>query len=419
MAGCGSHSAIGYAHGVMPSSSLAARAISCLGSGTGEAAQGIVVASAPGRVNLIGEHTDYSGGFVLPMAIDRRTAVAVRGASDPAWSRIGSEGMGEAVRVDLRSTLRPPMLAEGREVEGSNGLRFGAWASYVAGVLAQFQRHHGLRENLDVAIASDVPVGSGLSSSAALESACVVAVEQWMGLALSPIERARMGRLGEHEFAGVPCGIMDQFASVMGVEGHALLIDCRSEGVESVPMPGADALRVVVMNSNVRHALADGAYAARRAACERAARGLGVAMLREATLAMIERAGGSLDDDAARAARHVVGENERVLSASEALRRGEWARLGALMLESHASLRDVYRVSCPELDTLVGGAMGVAGVWGARMTGAGFGGCAITIVEPTAVGHVREAVGRAYLERHRRAATFMEVRADAGARVEE
>ncbi len=401
----------------MASDAVVKRAMAGLGEAHGGSSRAIVVASAPGRVNLIGEHTDHSGGFVLPIAIDRRTAVAVRAASDPAWSRIESEGLGEPSRLDLRAMLRPPSRVDGREVEGSHGLRFGSWASYVAGVLAQFQRHHGLRENLDLSIASDVPLGSGLSSSAALESACVAALERWMGLALPPIERARMGRMAEHEFAGVPCGIMDQFASVMGVAGHALLIDCRSERVERVAMPGEGVLRVVVMNTNVRHALADGAYAARRAACERAARGLGVAMLRDATSVMIERAP-ELDGDAWRAAEHVVSENARVLAACEAIRHGEWATLGRLMLESHASLRDVYRVSCPELDTLVEGAMRVPGVWGARMTGGGFGGCAIAIAEPSAAERLALEVGRLYRERHEREAAFMEVRGDEGARVE-
>lgn len=401
-----------------PSGSLVEHAVIRLGQASGNPVGGTVVATAPGRVNLIGEHTDYSGGLVLPIAIDRRTAVAVRGASDAAWSRIVSEGMGDAARLDLRASLRAPMLVEGRVVEGSHGIRFGSWTSYVAGVLAQFQRHHGLRENLDLAIVSDVPLGSGLSSSAALESACVLAVERWMGLALSPVERARMGRRSEHEFAGVPCGIMDQFASVMGVAGRALLIDCRSERVEPVAMPSENVLRVVVMNTNVRHALADGAYAARRAACERAARGLGVAMLRDATRATIDRAASELDEDALRASRHVVSENERVLEAFEALRHGQWATLGRLMLDSHASLRDVYRVSCPELDTLVEGALRVPGVWGARMTGGGFGGCAIAIAEPSAVERLALQVGGLYHQRHGREATFIEVRADAGARVE-
>lgn len=361
-------------------------------------------AAAPGRVNLIGEHTDYNGGFVLPIAIDR-VCVAV-GGLNPRESRVYTADLDRAGAFDTRAPIA--LKKEG----AASGIERGSWLSYVAGVMAQFQRPGwtGFSEtgrghlarvevqsprnrdregaespaipNLDIAIASSVPVGSGLSSSAAIEVATATLLEQALGVTLDPKSKALLCQRAEHEFAGVPCGIMDQFISVMGREHHALLIDCRSQEARPVPMP--DGAVIVVMNTNIRHALAGGEYAKRRATCAAAAIKLGVRELRDADVRALSASEGSLSAQETRCARHVITENTRTLAAAEALRARDLSAFGQFMLDSHASLRDDYEVSCPELDTLVELAMKVPGVFGARMTGGGFGGCAVAMTEPGA-----------------------------------
>jgi galactokinase len=358
-------------------------------------------ASAPGRVNLIGEHTDYNEGFVLPIAIDR-VCVAVGGpASVGGRTRIVASDIGQEVEVDLSRAVEVG--------EGAGMVAHGSWASYVAGVAAQFQRL-GARDlpNLDIAIASSVPLGGGLSSSAAVEVAVATLLEQATGLVLGPRDKALLCQRAEHEFAGVPCGIMDQFVSVMGREGHALLIDCRSQQATPIPMPPPEQARVVVINSNVRHALAGGEYAARRMACESAAAVLGVTALRDADLARIEGARDRLSDVEFRRARHVVTENARTLEAVKALRAGDLARMGRLMRESHESLRVDYEVSCAELDTLVELGSEVPGVFGARMTGGGFGGCVVMLVKASDAENLIAGVLPAYARRSgRQGAAFI------------
>jgi galactokinase len=229
-------------------------------------------------------------------------------------------------------------------------------------------------------VASSVPIGGGLSSSAAIEVAVATLLEQATGTTLEPREKALLCQRAEHEFAGVPCGIMDQFVSVMGRAGHALLIDCRSREATAVPMPSVKRIEIVVINSGVRHALAGGEYAARRMTCESAAQVLGVASLRDADMGLLESARERLSDAEFRRARHVVTENARTLDAAEALKSGDLPAIGRLMRESHESLRADFEVSCAELDTLVRAASEASGVVGVRMTGGGFGGCVVALV---------------------------------------
>lgn len=367
-------------------------------------------ASAPGRVNLIGEHTDYNEGFVLPIAIDR-VCVAVAGpAADARRSRVLAADLGRTAEVDL---ARPLEVGE-----GSGQVAAGSWLSYIAGVAAQFQRLQGwgALPNLDIAIASSVPLGGGLSSSAAVEVATATLLEQVAGVSLEPRAKALLCQRAEHEFAGVPCGIMDQFVSVMGRTGHAILIDCRSQDATPIPMPAAERVSVVVINSNVRHALAGGEYAARRMACESAAAVLGVTALRDVDLDRLEGARDRLSEIEYRRARHVVTENSRTLAAADALRAGDLEQMGRLMRESHESLRADYEVSCPELDTLVEVASTIPGVFGARMTGGGFGGCVVAIAEPSSAAALQERVGPEYEMRHGREAIFFVTAAGEGSR---
>lgn len=351
-----------------------------------------VTTLAPGRVNLIGEHTDYSGGFVLPIAIDRVASAAVVVSPDPTRSRIWTDQAQGDATFDLRRPISP-----GSTLPDGSPIAPGDWRSYAVGVLsilADHARSLGADyANLDLAIASDVPIGGGLSSSASFELSIASAAAEIWRLEIPPLTLASLCRTAEHRFAGVPCGLMDQAISAMGRSGHALLLDCRSERAEHVPMPGEEQAAVLVINSNVRHSLSSSRYSQRREACRRAALLLGVPELRDATTASITNSAPlNRDPEALAAAMHVTTENARTLSAAAALRAGDLAELGRLMIESHRSLRDVYRVSCPELDTIVDAAASTPGVFGARMTGGGFGGCAVVVLQPEAICVVRERV---------------------------
>ena len=310
-----------------------------------------VRASAPGRVNLIGDHTDYMGGLVLPMAVQLGTTItATRGGA----------------RVELTSAQVPGALALELPVRDATTVT-PAWGRYVAGVAAELGATVGLVGTVE----SDVPLGSGLSSSAALE----VAVALALGDDGSPLEVARRCQLAEQRATGVPCGIMDQLASTAGVEGHALLIDCATSGITPVRMPAS--ARIWVVHSGQERQLVGSAYADRRAECERAAATLGP--LRDADPSAIER----LADPVERArARHVHSECARVLRFAEALAEHDLAAAGALMRASHESLRDDFEVSTPVLDALVDQLCGLDGVHGARLTGAGFGGCVVALTDP-------------------------------------
>ncbi|HMC95676.1 MAG TPA: galactokinase [Polyangia bacterium] len=361
------------------------------------------LAVAPGRVNLIGEHTDYNGGYVLPLAIDRHVVIAGGpAAADSGRVRAYSAALDASVDIRL----------DGSEAPGEP-----AWANYLRGVVSAFCERGLVPAPVDAAIVSDVPLGGGLSSSAALEVATATLLEAVTGAVLDPREKARICRQAEHEFAGVPCGLMDQLASVMGDEAGALLIDCRFEVVRVVPFADP-AVSVLICNTNVKHALADGAYARRRTECAEASRQLGVPSLRDATPAMVEAARGIFDPVVRRRARHVTTENHRTLAAATHLEAREFAEVGALMYESHRSLRDDFEVSSAELDTLVdvAGEIGAAGgVLGARMTGGGFGGCTVTLVRTEHVGAVAETLANEYRNRTGHSATSFVSRPARGA----
>lgn len=380
------------------------------------AASPTLLSSAPGRVNLIGEHTDYSGGYVLPISIDRRCCVAVTPAPPSSPTRIITELGKETISVDLRAPIAPGATT----LDGST-LTPGSWPSYVVGVLslvAEEARAAGLvPSNLSLAIASDVPPGSGLSSSAAVEVSVAASAAAW-NLKLAPGKTAAIARAAEHLYAKVPCGIMDQYISELGAMDHALLIDCRSQERIQLPMPSPDQAVVLVVNSNVRHSLASGEYALRRDACLASASILNVPELRDATPQLL--AGSSalaLRPDLFRIARHVVTENLRTLDAADALQKGDLSRFGSLMNASHDSLRDDYHVSSPELDTIVEAGRSLSGVFGARMTGGGFGGCVVMLIRPSDAPAVQRRVRDRYVDIHGIEPTFFITRASAGASV--
>jgi galactokinase len=332
------------------------------------------VAVAPGRVNLIGEHTDYNDGFVMPMAIDLGVAVAYRARTDRTLV-VHSATFGEGVELDVAALERPAPAG---------------WATYVAGVAWAMAREGIPLGGADVVIDGDVPVGAGLSSSAALEVALARAFADLAGIEWHPAEGARMARVAENEFVGVACGIMDQMAAALSRAGCAMLLDCRSLAGEPVPIP--DDAAVAILDSGVRRSLTASAYNSRRAECERAVDGLrrsgaDVGALRDASVAQLDaaRVAGVLDDVAYRRARHVVEENERTLRFARALAGGHLGAAGGLMNASHESLRDLHEVSSPELDAVVECARAQPTCLGARMTGAGFGGCAVALVRAPAL----------------------------------
>ncbi len=340
--------------------------------------------AAPGRVNLIGEHTDYNGGFVLPFALPQLCVVAASPVDGPEWTVVSESQPG---RVGFgREQLRPGQSTPG-QVEG--------WAAYVAGVLWSLRAAGYQPGGARLAIASDVPVGSGLSSSAALECAVLTAVSELSTLDVPVADRPRLAQRAENDYVGVPCGILDQSAATLCRAGHALFLDCRSLGTEQVPFDLADAgLAVLVIDTRAPHRLVDGEYAARRTSCEAAARALGLSLLREVT--DLDAALARLDDPVLRRrVRHVVTEDQRVLDVVALLREGKVPAIGPLLTASHSSLRADYEVSAPELDVAVEAALR-AGAYGARMTGGGFGGCAIALVDADRADQVGTEVTRAF-----------------------
>lgn len=366
-----------------------------------------LVAAAPGRVNLIGEHVDYCDGFVLPMAIERQTLVGAAARTvvgGPSVARVHSTAFDETVEL--------PLECSGPPAGGP------AWSRYVAGVIAGFVRRGATIPPFDAVVDSTVPLGGGLSSSASLEVAVATLLTALTGHAIPPIDLALLCQRAEHEFAGVPCGAMDQCASTLCLRDHLLLLDCRSLEVVQVPFVRSD-LTILVTNSNVRHSLDDGGYAARRADCERAAAILGVDSLRDAALDQVETARVALGDRGFRRARHVVTEIARTQTAAVAVARDHWDTLGELMAESHRSLRDDYEVSCAELDLLVGLAAREPGVIGSRMTGGGFGGCTVTLVEAARAAEVMSAVAQGYRRGTGLECSMFTTRPAAGARIVE
>lgn len=339
------------------------------------------VVRAPGRVNLIGEHTDYNDGFVLPMAIDRWTVIALR-------PRAGREVVLHSLSMNETGSFSLDDL-EGRTVEG--------WLSYARGVAGAMAEARFELQGWEGVITSDVPVGAGLSSSASFELAMARAFTALSGAAWDAPRMARIGQRAENHWAGVNCGIMDQLASACGKDNNALLVDCRSLDTRFAPL--SDAIKIVVLDTAKTRGLADSAYNERRSQCNAVAAQFGVPALRDITVAQLEARKGELDPLAYRRARHVVTEDERTLKAYEVMTAGDLAALGKLMNQSHASLRDDFEVSCAELDAMVECAQAEPGCLGARMTGAGFGGCAVALVESGAAGRFTENVTGAYKAR--------------------
>jgi galactokinase len=368
----------------------------------GRAATGLAI--APGRVNLIGEHTDYNDGFVFPMAIDRAVGAAF------------------APRDDRRLRVHAVAFDETREI-ALDGLAPGAadgWLGYAAGVAWALQEAGHAVSGADLAIDSDVPMGSGLSSSAALELAVARALAATSELPWVPVQMARLAQRAESGFVGVNCGLMDQLASALGEEGHALLLDCRSLETRSVVVP--EQAVVVVMDTAAPRSLAGSAYNERRAACEVAVAALrvlepGIAALRDVDAALLERGRDRMDALVFRRASHVVPECRRPEALAARLEAGDLDGAGRLMDESHASLRDLYEVSCAELETMTALARARDGCFGARLTGAGFGGCAIALVEREAAPGFAKEVEAAYRDATGLPGQLYACRATAGARL--
>lgn len=420
-------------------------------------------ATAPGRVNLIGEHTDYNDGFVLPIAIDRVCACVAAPASESTSipSASAAAQVGRVCSFSLEAahdsapassdvtSVRPTTRIVNVDwaalhAQGPAYLDTLApsdrWVAYVLGVVELFRRECDTRAvpsppplpplpPLNIAVASAVPLGSGLSSSASLEVAVCTMLEEASGVHLSKIEKARLCQRAEHEYARVPCGIMDQYASVFGEQDRALLLDCRFGTHTPVVLPPPDntGAAIVVVNSNVRHELAAGEYAKRRQACQDIAGSLGIRSLRDVDLTDDSTVDELMEspEDWYGLAMHVISENQRtrhvaMVCERVAAGRTTWKRalpeIGERMVQSHESLRDGYKVSCAELDALVEIAMSVRGVYGARMTGGGFGGCIIALVRPLHLDDLKQALDAEYPKRTGKTCTMFVVRASEGAK---
>ena len=338
--------------------------------------------AAPGRVNLIGEHTDYNDGFVLPFALPQRTVAAAGPAPDGRWS--------------VCSTLAPEPVTFGVTEPGE----VTGWGAYVAGVVWALQDAGFEVPPARIALASDVPLGSGLSSSAALESAVLTALADLGGLDVAPERRPAIAQRAENVYVGAPTGILDQSASIRCQEGRALFLDCRSYQIEQIPFDlEAEGLAILVINSNAPHQHVDGEYGERRKSCEAAAAALGVPALRDVSTADLPEALDRLGDDVLRRrARHIVTENQRVLDTVSLLGSGRVREIGPLLTASHASMRDDFEITVAQVDVAVEASL-AAGAYGARMTGGGFGGCVLALIDAERAGATADAVAGAYRER--------------------
>lgn len=342
-----------------------------------------IIARAPGRVNLIGEHTDYNDGFVMPVAIGYYTWVAAAPRSD-YMLLVHSEHFNETAELELKNLAGPPTKH---------------WSDYVRGVAAELGAAEVNVAAANLLIDSNVPLGAGLSSSAALELSLAIAIARVSRHDLPKMDMVRLAQRAEHNYVGTRCGIMDQFVSAFGQEEGALLLDCRSLRYRLVPIP--DDVRIVICNSMVRHELASGEYNRRRADCEAGVQELrkfypNISALRDVTLTQLLEHESSLSLRVLKRCRHVISENARVQAAAAAMERKDCDEFGRLMYSSHQSLKSDYEVSCPELDLLVEIASGCKGVFGARMTGGGFGGCTVNLVRVEAVEEFQQEVSRRY-----------------------
>ena len=346
-----------------------------------------LVAAAPGRVNLIGEHIDYSDGFVLPFAIKDRTLVAARKRGDSTVRIASAQRRNKIVTVDI-SKVKP-------------GLK-GEWERYALGVLWAL----GVKEGVDLLIDGHVPLGAGLSSSAALECSVATAMNHLFDLGFNLEELARLTQKAENQYVGVPCGIMDQSVSLMATQGSALLLDCSDLTTKNIPFDVASSgLELLIIDTQAHHALTDGGYAERRASCESVVAKLGISSLRELSMEQLENSRGLLTETEFVRARHAVTEMKRVLECVEALSNSDFAKVGQLINQSHASLRDDYTVSCPELDTAVEAAL-AAGALGSRMVGGGFGGSAIALIQASKTTETIKSVEKAFSSKGFKAPRF-------------
>lgn len=357
-----------------------------------------LIAAAPGRVNLIGEHIDYSEGFVLPFAIKDRTFAAIRKRDDSTVRIASAQRRNKIVSVDI-SAVKP-------------GLK-GEWERYALGVLWSM----GVKTGVDLMIDGHVPLGAGLSSSAALECSVATAVNHLFDLGLSLEDLARMTQKAENQYVGVPCGIMDQSVSLMATNGSALLLDCRDLTTRNIPFDVASSgLELLIIDTQAHHALTDGGYAERRASCESVAATLGIKSMRELSMAQLESSKSLLSDVEYIRARHAVTEMQRVLDCVEALSQADFVKVGQLINQSHVSLRDDYTVSCPELDTAVDAAL-AAGALGSRMVGGGFGGSAIALIQAAKTTETIKAIEKAFADKKFKAPRFFTSLPSQGAEV--
>jgi galactokinase len=342
--------------------------------------------SAPGRVNLIGEHTDYNDGFVMPSAIGFAVRTAISSRPDRNVV-LHSADFPERFEFSLDDLPQSPT---------------GAWADYLIGVMIQLCREQPLSHGANVLVSGEVPVGAGLSSSAAIEVASALAFMDLNGIAMPLRQVAKLCQRAENTFVGANCGIMDQFVSCMGTKGHALFLDCRSLEFQTVPFP--DDVRVVICNTMVKHSVAGGEYNRRRAECEQGVRLLTrhypeIRALRDVTLLQLQSCQEAVPNIIYRRCEHVIRENDRVIEGCRALAMGDLVRFGELMRESHQSLRDLYEVSCAELDLMVSLAGSLPGCLGARMTGGGFGGCTVNLVKAADAKRFAARIAEGYRER--------------------
>ena len=346
-----------------------------------------LVAAAPGRVNLIGEHIDYSDGFVLPFAIKDRTLVAARKRNDSTVRIASAQRRNKIVTVDINQ-MKP-------------GLK-GEWERYALGVLWAM----GIKEGVDLLIDGNVPLGAGLSSSAALECSVATAINHLFDLGFNLEELARLTQKAENQYVGVPCGIMDQSVSLMATQGSALLLDCRDLSTKNIPFDVAsNGLELLIIDTQAHHALTDGGYAERRASCESVVVKLGIKSLRELSMEQLENSRALLTETEFVRARHAVTEMKRVLECVDALSNSDFEKVGHLINQSHASLRDDYTVSCPELDTAVEASL-TAGALGSRMVGGGFGGSAIALIQASKTTETIKAVEKAFASKGFKAPRF-------------
>ena len=345
----------------------------------------IWIACAPGRVNLIGEHTDYNDGFVFPMAIERCTIIAAA-PSGGNESTVFSVNKNQSAAILTDGSSQPPEKV--------------VWSSYVQGTV-QYAFEAGFKAKpFRAVINSDVPLGGGLSSSASLEVAVATLVEAMSGKQFDPVQKALICQKAEHNYAKMPCGIMDQLIAVLGQSEHAMLLDCRSKQPKMIPMTDPN-VSVLIVNSNVKHQLTGSEYPDRRRQCEKAANLLGVPMLRDATLPQLEATRNRFEQEADgdlcyRRARHIISENDRTTAMASALTKGDWASCGQLMGASHQSMKEDFEITCPEIDQLVEITQSVSGVIGSRMTGGGFGGCTVSLIDVNQTAKIVETITSRY-----------------------